>query len=108
MAEFAARERVLPGSLTTRELGTPLQNGASRPFIASVSLTSFLQMRLPLRNLLSTMTNLPYVIRFLGAASRRKTTANELSRTIAGISRRTPENVTISIQGMEIHPQFAV
>lgn len=69
---------------TSRELGCPLQNEVNCPFIEPLSLTSFLQMCIPLRNFLSAMLNLRYVFRSCGAAKCGQTIVEKLLHTIAG------------------------
>lgn len=60
--EQADRNELMEISLTARELGRLLQNGTNRLFIEPLPLTSCVQMRIPLRNLLSSKPNLRYVL----------------------------------------------
>lgn len=86
-------------SLTAKQSVRPLQHRADHSFIEALFFTSFHQMRILLRDLRFSMSNLRFVLEGLGAASCGQISVNELLRTIVVFGRWTQEGVTNSRQG---------
>lgn len=81
-----------------RGLRLPLQRGPSRPFIKSVSFTSFVRMCILFCDLHSSMPNLRYVLGGLRAVNHEQPSFDALLPTIASIGRRTQKSLTIGRQ----------
>lgn len=94
----AARNELVDWLPTADESRRPLQNEMNRHFIQLVSFKSFRQAHIPLRDLLTAMPNLRYVLRGLGAAISGQTNVDELLRKIVGFGCRTQAGLTNSRQ----------
>lgn len=85
----ADRRELMKPSPTASESGRTLQKGTNRPCIEPEFLTSFLQMRIIFCNLLSSMSNLRYVLEDLGAVNHEHASVDDLPHTMGGFGRCT-------------------
>lgn len=84
---------------TARKSEHSLERGASRPFIYQVSLSSFHNMIVPLRELLQTMHNLYHLLMNLGSADRGQASVDKRLQTISRFGHPLQEGLANSRQG---------
>lgn len=72
------RNELIKPSPTPTESSRPLHRRTSRPFVDPVFLTTFLQMRISLSNLLSSTPSLGYILGSYGAANSKLIIFNEI------------------------------
>lgn len=76
---------------TARESKCPLQRGSNRPFVDPLFLSSFLNTRVPLRELFQVMPNLCHDLGGLETAKMGQTSVDEMLQIFLGFGHRMQE-----------------